>query len=90
MGEKNTNKIDMKYGLIGLHDEEQLGVIEELWYNEAAGYRDAGITLRTDMDPKHRSEALDFRVQHMEHCDALLDAYSELRATLGFTAIAGA
>lgn len=55
-------------------------LIRELWYNEAAGLREARSLLRIVMDSDRRAELVDRVAQHFEHSDALLDAYGRLGA----------
>lgn len=65
-----------KYELIGMDPYQEAETIRQLWLAEAIGYAAAGEVLRSELDPGIRSEAIELREQHLEHCDALLDAYS--------------
>lgn len=53
--------------------------IRLLFIAEAAGFSAAKEALRTIFD-ETRGEALEMRYQHLEHCDALLDAYLDVLA----------
>ena len=55
---------DMEFIQTAVEPAEQAELIKELWYNEAALFK-AAVRL---IDRK----------QHLEHCDALLDAYANL------------
>lgn len=55
---------DMEFIQTVTEPAEQAQLIKELWYNEAALFKAA-------------ARLID-RKQHLEHCDALLDAYAKL------------
>lgn len=84
----NMRLIGEKYGLLAMAPAEQAAVLQDIWMNEAAGYREAGEVLRGgSLEPSARAEALELRLQHGEHCDALLDAHSEVVRAMGTAAI---
>lgn len=73
----------------GISDEAALEIIEDHFYRESANYREAGIALR-NANYLNRGDALHRRIEALEHCDALLDAASEIRRGLGHSAVEGA
>lgn len=61
--------------------EEQLAIIKEHWYPEAAAFKAAGIALRACVDGEGRAVALRKRIDCLARSDALCDAYNDLRKT---------
>ncbi len=70
--------VEYKFDMMSRTESSE--AIRQLFIAEAAGFCAAKETLRTVFDSNARKEALEMRDQHLEHCDALLDAYLEVQA----------
>lgn len=73
----SVEKINKKYGLIYMAPAQQMEVIQDLWHNEAAMFHDAG-----ENDLAGRLEAL-------EQCDALSDAWLMISKRTGAVGLLG-
>lgn len=70
--------VEFKFDQMGRGEASE--AIRQLFVAEASGYLAARETLQTVLESEPRAEALGMRFQHLDHCDALLDAYLDVQA----------